>query len=37
MDEVLRGHDVGAIGGDGGDRVSDLGLEGVDVQDGVLL
>lgn len=37
MDEVLRGHDAGTVGGDGGNRVCDLGLEGVDVQDGILL
>lgn len=31
VDEVPRGHDAGAVSRDGGDRVCDLGLEGVDV------
>lgn len=37
MDEVRRGHDAGAVGRDGRDGLRDLGLEGVDVQDRVLL
>lgn len=37
VDEVLGGHDAGAVGRDGGDGVGDLGLEGVDVEDGVVL
>lgn len=37
VDEVRCGHDAGAVGRGGGDGLCDLGLEGVDVQDGILL
>lgn len=37
VDEVRRGHDAGAVWRGGGDGLCDLGLEGVDVQDGILL